>query len=88
MNIVSKYEHVEKVLVFGSRARGEYKNNSDIDIAIFGSMLDKKGFNAIESDIRELNTVLDFDIVHFEDLSKLSLKSNIIKDGVEIYAKR
>ena len=88
IDIVSKYEYVEKVLIFGSRARGDYKSSSDIDIAICGSMIDKKEFNIIEDEIRGINTVIDFDIVYFEDLSKVSLKNNIIRDGVEIYAKR
>lgn len=88
VDIVSKYECVEKVLIFGSRARMDYKINSDMDIAICGSKIDKKEFNIIEDEIREINTVMDFDIVYFENLSKESLKNNIIRDGVEIYAKR
>lgn len=51
-------------------------------------MIDKKEFNIIEDEIRGINTVIDFDIVYFEGLAKVSLKSNIIRDGVEIYAKR
>nr|WP_281064370.1 nucleotidyltransferase domain-containing protein [Clostridium muellerianum] len=88
IDIVSKYECVEKVLVFGSRARMDYKINSDIDIAICGKMIDKNELNIMEDEIREINTIIDFDIVYFENLSKKSLKNNIIRDGVEIYAKR
>ena len=34
--ITQKYNY--KFIIFGSRARGDYKNNSDIDIAIYGNI--------------------------------------------------
>lgn len=33
--IFSKFEDIEKVVIYGSRAKGNYKYNSDIDMTIF-----------------------------------------------------
>ena len=35
INVISKYDVINKALIFGSRARGDYQYNSDIDIAIY-----------------------------------------------------
>ena len=36
INAISNYPEIEQVLVFGSRAKGNYKNGSDVDLAIKG----------------------------------------------------
>ena len=54
MNIVKKYKY--DFYIFGSRARGDYKKNSDIDIAIYGEVTDKEEFY-----IRN-----DFDIINIQ----------------------
>jgi predicted nucleotidyltransferase len=39
LGIFETYSNVEKVTVFGSRARGDHRDNSDMDICIFGHEL-------------------------------------------------
>ncbi|BDR67473.1 hypothetical protein N072000002_15870 [Clostridium tetani] len=36
VNIISGFDEIEKAYIFGSRAKGNYKPGSDIDIAIYG----------------------------------------------------
>ena len=36
--IFSQNQEIEKVIIFGSRAKGNYRNNSDIDLVIFGNI--------------------------------------------------
>ncbi|WP_411678913.1 nucleotidyltransferase domain-containing protein [Clostridium thailandense] len=87
-DIVSKCINVEKALIFGSRAKGNYKKNSDIDIAILGKDVSLKELNIMVDSLNELSTVLDFDVINIETISKKELLDNILKDGVEIYVKR
>lgn len=71
----------EKVILFGSRARGDYHDRSDIDLAIYGMPLDKQGtFSFALED--EVNTLLKFDLVHITEHSDIKLLANIKKDGV------
>lgn len=37
---ISSFEEIEKATLFGSRAKGNYKSGSDIDIAIYGQDVD------------------------------------------------
>ena len=83
--IFNKYLEIEKVLLFGSRARGDNKNNSDIDLCIFGESLTHLTLAKINMDISELDTFLSFDLLAFNELRKEELIKNIIKEGVIIY---
>jgi predicted nucleotidyltransferase len=38
-SVFSKYPEIEEVLIYGSRAKGNYREGSDIDITLKGKML-------------------------------------------------
>lgn len=84
-NIFSKYIEIEKVILFGSRARGDNKYNSDIDLCMFGSKINHLIQAKVSMDIEEINTPLSFDILNFNELSKKELIENITNEGIEIY---
>lgn len=85
LSILSSHIEIHKVVIFGSRAKGNFKPSSDIDICIYGNSLSEKEFGLICDELLELNTILDFDILHFEKLSKSELIKNIERDGICIY---
>lgn len=87
-NIISKNPKINKAVIFGSRARGDYKKTSDIDICIYGKDIQNIDINLLEDSLKEIDTPLDFDIVYFDKISKEALKINIEKDGILIYAKK
>ncbi|WAM31127.1 nucleotidyltransferase domain-containing protein [Caldicellulosiruptor naganoensis] len=85
IEIFKKYKQVKKACIFGSRARGDFKKASDVDICIW---LEDNGENPIykiEDELEEVNTILLFDIVTFNSITKESLKESIMKEGVVIY---
>lgn len=84
-NIFSKYKEIKKVVIFGSRARGDYKKTSDVDICLFGNKVDHAVLSKVWFDIEEINTYLSFDIINYNELVKKELINNILKDGIEIY---
>ena len=63
-------------MVFGSRARGDYKTTSDIDIAILGKCDDNIEFN-IKNEFDLIDTFYMFDIVFYEDLKDEKFKKSI-----------
>lgn len=74
----------QRLVLFGSRARGDHRNNSDIDLAVYGM---PKGNRAnFWMDCEELPTLLKFDIVHMTDDMNPAFIENIKKDGIELYA--
>ena len=88
-NQISKLGHkysADKIVLFGSRARGDHRERSDIDIAVYGIAADKQ--SAFRMDIDELDTLLDFDIVFVSDTTAEALIKNINKDGITLMDKK
>lgn len=75
---------IERVILFGSRAKGNYKYNSDIDLAIIG------GDNALFYEsilllLNELPTLCKFDVIDYSRISNEQLKSHIDRVGIVIF---
>ena len=74
---------VRKIILFGSRARGNNTERSDVDIAVYGG-----DFDNFYWDVKEkVNSLLMFDIVQADSSVSNELKKEIQKDGVVIYEK-
>jgi len=71
---------VERAVLFGSRARGDFRDTSDIDIAFWGEINEPELWLAIES----LPTIHKVDLVNFDTLTNDDFKQNILRDAVEI----
>lgn len=82
---ISKKYGTSKVLLFGSRARGDNTDRSDIDIAVFSVSPDNQG-KFIE-EIENIPTLIEFDIVFIDEKTDKKLLENILKDGVIIMSK-
>lgn len=78
--IVEKYSNYE-FRVYGSRARGDFKENSDIDIAIMGNISEKERFTIL-NDFDLLNIPYMIDVVFYEEIEKQELKQAIDKEGI------
>ena len=75
----------KRLVLYGSRARGDNRHNSDIDLAVYG-MPEANRAN-FWMDCEELPTLLQFDIVHITDGMNPVFLANIKKDGVELMDK-
>ena len=74
---------IQKVVLFGSRARNTHAERSDVDIAVLGG--DYDGFYW---DVKEnIHSLLMFDVVDMDSGVSEELEKEIDKDGVVIYEK-
>lgn len=72
---------ISEVIIFGSLARGDFSEKSDIDLAIYGSSLD--GFKAALDE--NCPTLLTFDFIDLsKDISE-DLRNRIAEEGVVLY---
>ena len=71
-----------KFLIFGSRARGDYKKQSDIDIAVLEPVSDEEKIK-IKDELDKLDIIYFIDIVFANKYSKKELVDSIKKEGVE-----
>lgn len=82
MLTAEKY-HVRKVILFGSRARGDYKRTSDIDLAVEGGDFERFALDVDE----ETFTLLKYDIVNLEREMQPELRESIRREGRILYEK-
>lgn len=74
---------VDKVILFGSRARGTNSQRSDIDLAVYGGDFDSFYWNIKD----KVDSLITFDIIDASSNISDKLKLEIEKDGVVIYEK-
>lgn len=74
----------QRLVLFGSRARGDHRYNSDIDLAVYG--MPQANRARFWLDAEELPTLLKLDIVHIEPGMNPAFLENIERDGVTLYA--
>lgn len=74
---------IKKVLLFGSRARGDFKRTSDIDIAVTGGDFERFVLDVDE----ETSTLLEYDIVNLDREMQDELRDSIEKEGIVLYEK-
>jgi len=80
---IAKENKQYKFILFGSRARGNYKKESDIDIAIKGNIMTDDKYRIInEFDL--INTIHKIDLVFIDEFTKKELVESINNEGVEI----
>ena len=74
---------LKKVILFGSRARGDYKEKSDIDLAVTGGNVAAFSIAVDEN----TSTLLKFDIVDLDVSVQEELSQSIEREGIVIYEK-
>lgn len=80
--LAEKYE-IEQVLLFGSRARGDFYRSSDIDLAVKGGKVEKFSLDVKDT----TSTLLDFDIVDMEKISPGEFMDTVKREGIVLYEK-
>lgn len=79
---------IEQVILYGSRAKGNFKPFSDVDITLVGSELSRDDLNKVIQEIDDLLLPYQFDISLKRKLKNVALIDHIERRGVEIYKKR
>ena len=80
--LARRYE-VEKLILFGSRARGDYRERSDIDLAFRGGKGDYFTLDVDET----TSTLLEFDIINLDKPVRSELLESIEREGIVLYEK-
>lgn len=84
--IFSKYPDIQEIRLFGSRAKGNYHQGSDIDLAIMNQGLYPKTIQQVLSDCEDSNLPYRVDLIDFNTLKNLELKKHIERVGVLFYS--
>ena len=82
---IKKFPEIERAIIFGSRAMGNYKQGSDVDIAIEGKCISDKTVTQLSAMLNEeMPLPYYFDIIHYGNLKNNELKRHIDEEGKKI----
>ncbi len=80
VRVLDAFPDIDAVWVYGSRARGSHRMESDIDLAVDAPSLDDAQFVALKSRIENLELIYRLDIVHLQRIGSELLKQHIARD--------
>jgi len=83
--ILASYPQIEKAVLYGSRAKGNYKAGSDIDLTLFGAALDHQSLMSIASALEESDIPYTVDLSLFEQIETPALREHIQRVGQVFY---
>jgi len=82
---LKKIDCVEKVILFGSRARDDYDDRSDVDLAIVCPKATDEDWLHIVDVMEEFPSLIKIDIVRLDKVASSSLKERVAQEGKVLY---
>ena len=83
--ILADFSAVEKAVLYGSRAKGNYRSGSDIDLALMGDGLDLRILGEIAARLEESPIPYQVDLVLWDRIDHVKLREHIERVGVVFY---
>ena len=85
---LKQFTEIEKAIIFGSRAKGNYKPASDLDIVVKGEKIaDNTILKLLDLLEEELPLPYFIDVLHYEKINNKELKEHIDRMGKVFYSK-
>lgn len=86
--VLASFPEVEKAVVYGSRAKGNFKPGSDIDLTLFGDGLTDAVMSRIYWALDDLLLPYKIDLSLFSALKETALIDHIRRVGIVLYARK
>lgn len=83
--VFAKYPQLERAVLYGSRAKGNYRPGSDIDLTLFGESLTYADLCRIETEIDDLLLPYTLDLSLYAQIDNADLREHIKRVGLEFY---
>lgn len=86
-SVLAKEPRVKGALVFGSRAKGNYKEGSDLDLCLEGEGLDLEVLSALETELDDLYLPWKIDLIPRSSIDNEELLAHIERVGQVLFAR-
>jgi len=88
VKVLQQYSEIEQAILFGSRAKGNYKPGSDVDIALKGENISHQTVNKLRFQLNEETLMpYEFDILNYHTIKGRALVEHIDRVGIVFYEK-
>ena len=84
-NVFEGVASIQKVILYGSRAKGNYKNGSDIDLTLMGENISHKDLLNISNQLDDIMTPYQFDLSLYSQINNVELLKHIDRVGVVFF---
>ena len=84
-DVFRRHANIKKVLIFGSRSKGNYRSGSDIDLAIADSKIDYRQLLDIQCEIDNLELLYSVDLLDYESKKGTPIGDHIDRVGQVFY---
>ncbi len=85
-SVLACHPEVQSAIIYGSRARGDFREGSDIDLTLLGgSDLGHQVLSRIIDELDELLLPYSFDLSLYKDITDTSVQDHIARVGQEFY---
>lgn len=85
--VLSKHPEIEEAVIYGSRAKGNYRPGSDIDVALKGD-IGLAALNRISMELDDLLLPCTFDLAIYAHIGNRELLEHIERAGKTLYVKK
>ena len=82
--VMSRHPEVDRAVIFGSRAKGVYRDNSDVDIAVDGG-IDPLFAESLAGELDEIASPYRYDVVAYRSITNDALREHIDRVGILVY---
>jgi predicted nucleotidyltransferase len=87
-SVFSKYRAIDQAILYGSRAKGDFRNGSDIDLCLKGKNLDFNLLLRIETELDDLLLPYTIDLSLYHKIENENLIDHIKRIGLLFYEKQ
>lgn len=87
-SVLAAHPEVESAILYGSRAKGNYKSGSDIDLTLVGGRLDHHDLLKIMGELDDLLLPYTIDLSIFHTIDHEGLRDHIQRVGQEFYRRQ
>jgi predicted nucleotidyltransferase len=86
--VLGKFPEIKQAILYGSRAKGNYKIGSDIDLTLIGENINLQIINKIDLALDDLLLPYFFDISNFKQIENTDLLEHINRVGKPLFQKK
>jgi len=83
--VFSRFSAIDRVLIYGSRARGDFRPGSDIDLLVLAPTMASLEFAQLWMALDDLPIIFRLDVSLCQEVNNPKLMRNMLADGVTLY---
>lgn len=88
LEVFKKYDFIDKIILYGSRAKGNFSDRSDVDLVVIGKPKDRFEVSRVLNEIEETSFPYNIDLQLYSDIKNSQLLDHINRLGKTFYKRK